>query len=383
MADPRTVTTVVSVALALVCASWAVYQTKHDDAPGAFNAAARGSPVAQPPIAVVTAPARERDIDIGLQAIGTANANESVDITSKTTNMVVAIRFSDGELVTAGQVLVELDRETVAAELAAATAAFEESRSQWNRSRELVATQALSRAQHEQLEATMKANEARVAAAQARLSDTYIRAPFSGRTGLRQVSLGALISPGTRITTLDDTRTMKVDFAVPEAQVGALRPGQRVVARTNAYPGREFTGSVASVDSRVDAATRSVLVRATVPNREGALKPGMFLTVDLSQEERPALVIPEEALVPEQARQFVYVVEGATVAKREVQLGRRQPGFVEITAGVTRGERVVIEGTLKLRDGARVREIEAVADPAGPAEPGVIPGLPPGSGPPT
>src|SRR5690606_12308937 len=184
------------------------------------------------------------------------------------------------------------------------------------------------------------------------------------RTGLRQVSPGALISPGTRITTLDDTRTMKVDFAEPEAQVGALRPGQRVVARTSAYPGREFTGSVASVDSRVDAATRSVLVRATVPNREGALKPGMFLTVDLSQEERPALVIPEEALVPEQARQFVYVVEGATVAKREVQLGRRQPGFVEIAAGITVGERVVVEGTLKLRDGAPVRELDAAVDPA-------------------
>lgn len=382
MADPRTVTTVVSIALAVVCASWAVYEIKHDDAPaGAFRAGAAGAPAVQP-IAVITVPARERNIDIGLQAIGTANANESVDITSKTTNMVTAIRFNDGESVAAGQVLVELDRETVTADLAAATAAFEESRSQWNRSRELVATQALSRSQHEQLEATMKANEARVAAARARLSDTYIRAPFAGRTGLRQVSLGALISPGTRITTLDDTRTIKVDFAVPEAQVAALRPGQKVVARTSAYPGRAFSGSVASVDSRVDAATRSVLVRATVPNRDGALKPGMFLTVDLSQEERPALVIPEEALVPEQARQFVYVVEGATVAKREVQLGRRQPGFVEITAGISAGERVVIEGTLKLRDGAPVREIDAIADPAGPAS-GVDPEQPVGSGPPT
>ena len=382
MADPRTVTTVVSIALAVVCASWAVYEVKHEDAPAsAFRATAAGATAVQP-IAVITVPARERDIDIGLQAIGTAHANESVDITSKTTNMVTAIRFNDGESVAAGQVLVELDRETVAAELAAATAAFEESRSQWNRSRELVATQALSRSQHEQLEATMKANEARVAAARARLSDTYIRAPFAGRTGLRQVSLGALISPGTRITTLDDTRTIKVDFAVPEAQVGALRPGQKVAARTSAYPGREFSGSVASVDSRVDAATRSVLVRATVPNRDGALKPGMFLTVDLSQEERPALVIPEEALVPEQARQFVYVVEGATVAKREVQLGRRQPGFVEITAGISAGERVVVEGTLKLRDAAPVREIDAITDPAGPAS-GVDPDLSIGSGPPT
>ncbi len=379
MADPRTITTVVSIAFAVACAGWAIYEAKHSSAAAPDAAMPLRAVSAPAAIAVITAVAHERQLDIGLQAIGTANANESVDITSKTTNMVTAIRFGDGENVAAGQVLVELDRETTTAELAAATAAYEESRSQFNRSRELVATQALSRAQHEQLEATMKANEARVQAAQARLSDTYIRAPFAGRTGLRQVSLGALISPGTLITTLDDTRTMKVDFAVPEAQVGALRPGQKISARTSAYPGREFTGSVASVDSRVDAATRSVLVRATVPNRDGALKPGMFLTVDLSQDERPALVIPEEALVPEQARQFVYVVEGDVVAKREVQLGRRQPGFVEITAGVRAGERVVIEGTIKLRHGAPVRE-------AGQVEP--APGVPAavgtsGTGPPT
>lgn len=360
MADPRTAIAAVSVALALVCASWAIYEAKHDDAAASF-APLSGQPRAAAPIQVITAPVRERELNVGLQAIGTANANESVAVTSKTTNIVTAIRFEDGQSVQAGQVLVELDRQTAEADLAAANAAFEESRSQFNRARELLASQALSRAQHEQLEATMKSDEARVAAAQARLSDTYIRAPFAGRVGLRRVSLGALISPGTLITTLDDTRTIKVDFSVPEVQVGALEAGQRVMARTTAYPGREFSGSVRSVDSRVDPATRSVIVRATVPNRDGALKPGMFLTVDLSQDERPALIVPEEALVPEQARQFVYVLEGAAVAKREVTLGRREPGFVEITNGVGAGDRVVIEGTLKLRDGSAVSELEQQA----------------------
>lgn len=355
MAEPRTAITAVSIAFALVCASWAIYVSKRDT-PVTASAAAGGATSGTPPIQVITAEARERQLDVGLQAIGTAVANEAVDITSKTSNIVTGIRFTDGQQVSAGQVLVELDRGTAAADLAAATAAFEESRSQYNRSRELLATQALSRAQYEQLEATMKANEARVAAAQARLDDTYIRAPFTGRVGLRRVSLGALISPGTLITTLDDTSTIKVDFAVPEVHVGALKAGQKVDARTTAYPGRRFTGSVLSVDSRVDATTRSVTVRAAMPNRDGALKPGMFLTVDLSQDVRPALVVPEEALVPEQARQFVYVVEGGVAAKREVTLGRRQPGIVEIAAGLAAGERVVIEGTIKLRDGAAVSE---------------------------
>lgn len=367
MAEPRTVITAASVAFALACAGWAIYESKHDAAPGNFGAAGTAGVMrAQPPTPVISAAASERTLQVGLEAIGTAVANEAVNITSKTSNIVTAIRFSDGQPVKVGDVLVELDRGTAEADLAAATAAFEESRSQFGRSRELLATQALSRSQHEQLEATMKSDEARVAAARARLSDTYIRAPFAGHVGLRRISLGALINPGTLITTLDDTSSIKVDFAVPEMQVGSLKTGQAIDARTTAYPGRSFTGRVLSVDSRVDASTRSVIVRAAVPNRDGALKPGMFLTVALSQDERPALVIPEEALVPEQARQFVYLVQGAVVAKREVTLGRREPGFVEITAGLEPGDRVVVEGTLKLRDGTPVVEAEgapAVASP--------------------
>jgi membrane fusion protein (multidrug efflux system) len=356
MAEPRTVITIASLAFALACASWAIYVSKHSAPAAAIATGPVGAARVQPPIPVVSAPVSERILEVGLEAIGTAVANEAVDVTSKTTNIVTAIRFADGQAVQAGAVLVELDRLTAEADLAAATAAFEESRSQWNRSSELVASQVVSKSQYEQLEATMKANEARVAAARARLSDTFIRAPFTGHVGLRRVSMGALISPGTLITTLDDTSSIKVDFAVPETQVGALRTGQTVEASTTAYPGRRFSGRVTSVDSRVDPATRSVIVRAAVPNRERALKPGMFLTVGLSQDTRPALVIPEEALVPEQARQFVYVMQGAAVAKREVTLGRREPGFVEITAGLAAGDRVVVEGTLKLRDGAAVVE---------------------------
>jgi len=381
MAEPRTLITAASVAVALVCASWAIYEAKHDTPAGGFAGGPAGASRAPAEVRVVTAPAEQRRIDIGLEAIGTAVANESVDVTSKTSNIVTSIRFSDGQLVTAGQVLVELDRKTAEANLAAATAAFDESRSQWNRSRELLVTQAVSRSQFEQLEATMKANEARVAAARASLEDTYIRAPFSGRVGLRRVSLGALINPGTLVTTLDDTSTIKVDFAVPEANVGILKAGQTVVARTTAYPGRQFEGRVQSVDSRVDSATRSVIVRGSVPNRDGALKPGMFLTVALSQDERPAILVPEEAVIPEQARQFVYVMQGGAVAKREVTLGRREPGYVEITTGLDAGDRVVIEGTLKLRDGSAVRENEverAVSAPPGAAtevSPADAPGL--------
>jgi membrane fusion protein, multidrug efflux system len=370
MTDSRTFITAASVGLALLCAGWAIYESKHDSPAQAFGAgAAQGRPQGgsaggpagagggQPPVSVVTAIAQLRQIDVGIEAIGTAGANESVNVTSKTSNIVTAIHFSDGQAVRRGQVLVELDRAQASADHAAASADFVESESQVNRSRELVATQVVSKSQFEQLEATMKANAARLAAAQSRLSDTYIRAPFPGHVGLRRVSLGTLISPGTVITTLDDVSSMKVDFAVPDLYVGELRAGQLVTARSNAYPNRAFDGRVVSVDSRIDPATRSVMVRAVVPNRDAALKPGMFLTVALSKERRSALVVPEEALVPEQARQFVYVVDGNVAAKREVRLGRREPGSVEITQGIAAGDRVVIEGAIKLRDGAAVAEV--------------------------
>ncbi len=381
MADSRTIVTASSVAVALLCAGWALYASKHSGsgapafggAPGAAGArppGAQRSPGGgggggggngggQRPISVVTAPARIERIEVGIEAIGTANSNEAVSVTSKTSNLVTAVHFRDGESVTAGQVLVELDRAQTTADLAAATADYNNSVNQFNRSRELLATQALSKAQYDQLEATMKANEARVAAAKSKLADTYIRAPFAGRVGLRRVSLGALINPGTVITTLDDTSTIKVDFSVPDINVAELREGQTMLATTTAYPGRKFQGRVTSVDTRIDATTRAVSVRALVPNHDGALKPGMFLTVELAKEQRKALVVPEEALVPEQARQFVYVVTGGKVAKREVRLGRRQPGSVEVSGAIADGDRVVIEGTLKLRDGATIKEATA------------------------
>ena len=323
---------------------------------GAAGRPAAGAGGGAAVVQVVTAAARVQPLQVGIEAIGTAIANESVNITSKTSNIVTGIHFSDGQAVRAGQVMVQLDNAQARADLAAATADYTESAAQYNRSRDLIATQAVSQSQYDQLQATMKANEARVAAAQARLSDTVIKAPFTGRVGLRRVSMGTLISPGTVITTLDDTRSIKVDFSVPDLNVANLHAGQTIVARTAAYAGTDFKGRVSSVDSRIDPTTRSVTVRAMVPNEDGRLKPGMFLTVILAKENRQALVVPEEALVPEQSRQFVYRVRVGVASKVEVQLGRREPGRVEIVSGLVDGDRVVTEGTLKLRDGVPVRE---------------------------
>src|SRR5262245_27524180 len=196
---------------------------------GGPNGSAGGGPGgfggAQQQVGVVTAEASQGALGLEIEAIGNAVANESTEITSKTVNTVTAIRFTEGQLVRKGDVLVEFDSVQARADLAAAQAAFAESASQYKRSRELFSTQALSQSQLDTLDATLKSNEAKVLAAKSKVEDTIIRAPFSGRMGLRRVSLGGLVSPGTVISTLDDTSVVKLDFTVPQAYMFSLQPG--------------------------------------------------------------------------------------------------------------------------------------------------------------
>ena len=361
MSEPRRLTTPISIAVAVLCAAWAIYATQHKTTAGAGGSPA-GAGHNNAPASVTLAAVRAERVSQKLEALGNARANESVDISTKISNIVTAIRFRDGERVKRGQVLVQLDDAQMRADVAAAQATLTESESQYNRSRELMNTQALSKSSFDQLEGTVKANRARLAAASARLEDTVIRAPFSGRVGLRRVSVGTLISPGDVITTLDDTSVIKLDFSVPENFLSGLREGLSIRATAPAYPGRSFAGSVSSIDSRVDVTTRSVTVRALLANEDGALKPGMFLNVALANDEREALIIPEEALSPEAERQFVFVVVDGKVSRREVRIGGRRPGSVEIIAGLSAGERVVVEGTQKVREGTSVKGTDRTVD---------------------
>jgi membrane fusion protein (multidrug efflux system) len=315
-------------------------------------------------VSVVTVTLKREQFAQQMEAVGTARANEAVDITAKLSNRVTAIRFREGQQVKAGDVLVEFDSEQARAALAEAEAALSDSRSQYKRSRELYQTKALSEAQLDQLQATLKANEARVAGARSQLNDTIIRAPFAGRVGLRNVSIGSYVSPGTVITTLDDTSTIKLDFSVPEVFLATLAEGLEVSARTAAYPDTEFKGKVSSIDSRLDPVSRSIVVRARIDNKDGRLKPGMFMTVKLMRSDAPALMLPEEALVPEGSRKFVFVVRDGKAERVEVQTGRRRPGEVEIVSGLAEGDVVVTEGTQKIRDGAAVKAIQAGTEPA-------------------
>lgn len=299
-----------------------------------------------------------------IEALGTANANESVLVTAKVTETVVRVNFEDGDLVEAGQVLVDLSGRAELAGLDEVAAAYREAQQQYERLRELNAQKLIPTSQLDAQRGSMDAAKARLDVVRARLADRVITAPFAGVLGFRQVSPGTLVTPGTTIASLDDISVMKLDFTVPESFLSALAVGQAVSARSSAWPDREFTGTVRTIESRVDPVTRAVTVRAEIPNRDRALRPGMLLTLRVFQPERQALVIPEISVIQVAQDAHVFRVKADdTVEQVDVKLGQRRGGEVEVVEGLAAGDRIVVDGTVKLRPGARVVE----ATPSAPA----------------
>jgi membrane fusion protein (multidrug efflux system) len=306
------------------------------------------------PAEVVTQQVELQHMVDEIDALGTANANESIEIQPRISSVIESVSFSEGQNVVAGEVLVHLEDNEIVAGLALAEASLSESRSLYNRSSSLADTNAISASTLEGLLAQVRVDEAQVQAAKARLDNTVIRAPFAGRVGLRRVSPGSFVNTSTVITTLDDVSQIKLDFSVPEAFLTVLSEGMDISAESLVYPDRVFAGTVASIDTRLDPVSRAVRVRAIIPNADGLLKPGMFMSVDLQRDRGLLIVAPEQAIVPEGSRQYVFVVTDGVARKRQVQLGRRIPGFVAIDSGLEAGESVITEGTHKVRDGGAV-----------------------------
>lgn len=298
-----------------------------------------------------------------IQALGTAQANESVSITAKVTESVARVAFRDGDWVEAGQVLVALTDRAEVAQLEEAQASLVEAERQYRRTSDLVQQGMLNVSALDQQTAERDAARARMEGIRARLSDRVITAPFAGVLGLRRVSTGTLVTPGTVITTLDDIARIKLDFSLPETFLSAVREGQEIRARAAAFPEIEFEGLVTTIDSRVDPVTRAITVRAEIPNPDALLRPGMLLTLSVFSAPRQSMVVPELALVQVGARHFLYRVDAEQRARQvEVRIGARRPGEVEVLKGVEAGDLIVVEGTVRLRDGSAVEVMEAADD---------------------
>ncbi|TVQ41026.1 MAG: efflux RND transporter periplasmic adaptor subunit [Wenzhouxiangella sp.] len=307
---------------------------------------------------VIVARAVSVELADPIEALGTLRANESADLTSSITEIISEIRFSDGERVTAGDVLVALTNREQLAELASAEASVEEARRQYQRVQDLAGRGQESRAVLDQRQRELNTALARLQGVEARLSDRLIVAPFDGVLGLRNVSVGSLLTPGTIVTTILDDSVMKLDFSVPERFLALVEPGLDIEARSSAFPDERFTGHVIGLSNQVDPVTRSFRVRAEIPNERLALRPGMLMNVVLKTGSRQGLTIPEEAVLSRGRDHYVFVAdveEDTRVRRRDVELGARYPGFVEIRSGLSEGESVVIHGGFRLSDGDRVR----------------------------
>ena len=310
------------------------------------------------PTPVVAATAQNVEFVDRISSVGTAEANESVTLTAKVTETVRNVRFSDGDYVEKGDILVEMTNAQENAMLSQAEGNLQQAQRKFERTTDLVKRGIAPASQLDTDTAGLKSAKAQVDSVLAQLSDRVIRAPFSGVLGFRGVSQGTLLTPTTPITTLDDISVIKLDFAVPELNLAVLHPGLEIQATSSAYPDKVFKGIVRTVNSRVDPATRAVTVRAEVKNPNRLLRPGMLLNVSLIQSKGMVLAIPEGALVPVQDKQFVYVLDADnTVHRKEVEIGRRRPGMVEVVDGLKAGDKVISQGTLDIRDGDKVEVV--------------------------
>jgi membrane fusion protein (multidrug efflux system) len=299
-------------------------------------------------------------------AVGSLLAEESVIIRPEIDGRIVGLHFQEGQGVSAGQRLVTIDSSEFEAQLAAIEADQRTEQQRFERAQELFQQKFISKEALDVQRGSVERLKARVDEARARVAKTVIRAPFSGTAGLRMVSPGAYVKAGEDIVRLESIGTIKADFRVPEVFMSKVRPGQDIAIRLDAYPGEEFRGRVYAVEPVVDEKTRTVLMRARVPNKGNKLKPGMFVRVAVTMGTRPnAISVPEQALWPQGQDNFVFRVVDGKAALTKVQLGNREPGRVEISSGLSPNDVVVTEGQIKLRDGAPVMVMGA--PPAAPA----------------
>lgn len=300
-----------------------------------------------------------------IQAVGTLQPNEAVTVVPEIAGRIDRIAFTEGQAVTAGDVLVELDAVILKAELAKARADLTLTRSNYERNLKL-ATQGMGTLRaRDEAKGALDAAQASLELAVARLQKATLRAPLSGLVGLRAVSAGAYVTAGQRIVDLTSVHPLKLDFRVPELSLADVRRGQVVKVTLDALAGRGFDGEIYAIDPVVDVAGRAIRIRARVPNPNGELSPGLFARVQVVVARREsALLIPESAVFAREDKHFVYRVVDGHAQRTAVVLGQRRPGFVEVRSGLTRDARVVTAGQQQVRDGAPLQVAEPAASTA-------------------
>jgi len=326
-------------------------------------AAASAMPDAKPrdTVRIEVAQVRQLKFTRGIAAVGSLRSDESVVLRPEVAGRIQTIDFKEGQPVERGQVLIRLDDSVSRAEFDQARANLALAQTHYRRAVELQGRGFVSQQARDEAGSNLKVQQAATALAQARLDKMTIRAPFAGIVGLRSVSVGDYVDQGQDLAPLEAIDPLKVDFRVPEMYFNKIQVGQRLTIRLDALPGTERQGQVYAVSPLVDAGGRSILLRATVPNPDSRLRPGMFARVQLMFGADDVLVVPEAALAPSGQAQYVFTVRDGHAYRTEVTLGERRDGQVEILTGVAAGEQVVVAGFQRLTDGAPIQVNPATA----------------------
>ena len=319
------------------------------------------------PVGVEVAKVAKTSVTDEAVASGTLRANETVTLRSEVAGRVVRLGFTDGARVSKGVILVALDSSLSTAEAEQARAELSLSKANFDRTAELAQRNFVSASAKDQAAANLKVQEARLKLAEAKLAKSDIRAPFNGVMGLRNLSPGDFVKDGADLAIIEDLSTMKVDVRLPERYFGRVKPGMPILLTLDSMPGKTFKAKLTAIDAQIDANGRSLLARGQLANPDGALRTGMFARARLVLRENPeALVIPEEALIPQGAEVFVYRVDAGKAQRIAVKPGLRTDGKVEILSGLSEGDQVVTAGQLRLqRDGQEVRVIDPSKRPGG------------------
>lgn len=305
-------------------------------------------------VKVEVAPVAKRRLERSISAVGTLRSHDSVMLRPEVSGRIAEINFDEGGKVAKGQVLVRLDDSVAKARVQQARANLQLARSQYNRSVELSKQGFVSRQARDEAASNLAVQQAALALAEAELEKTAIQAPFDGLVGLRTVSVGDYVGPGTDLVPIEAIDPLNVDFRIPEQFLSTVTVGARLMVSFDAIAGLQREGSVGAISPQVDVGGRSLLLRANVPNPDYLLRPGLFARVQLELAHTEGLVVPETALAPSGDAQYVYRVENGVVKRVMVQIGQRMGAHVEIVSGLTEGDSVVVSGLQKVRDGIEV-----------------------------
>ncbi|MEO8186477.1 MAG: efflux RND transporter periplasmic adaptor subunit [Burkholderiaceae bacterium] len=355
-------------AVAGVKATAASVSSKSARAPGTTKGGASA------PIAVEVFQVKPTTVQEDLQAVGSLQSNESVILRPEVPGRISAIGFKDGQVVRKGQLLIALDNALNEAEVAQMRAEYDLALSNLRRSEDLASRKFISSSAQDTAASNAQVAEAKLKLAQARLSKMRILAPFDGVVGIRGVSLGDYVKDGADLVNVEDVRILKVDFRLPERNLTQIKVGQVIGVVADALPGERFSGLIDAINPRIDANGRSLEIRARLENTDGKLRPGMFVRVRVIVGERSnALLVPEEAIVPQGAEFYVFKVVDGQARRIPVKIGVRREALVEIVDGLKSGDQVVTAGMRLSRDGQPVQVLP-------PNAPGTSRGAPKGEG---